>query len=176
MDPMPSGAGRSNRRWTQMNADARRDRRGSSMWPPICDTASATTWDRPYRRNTIQAINPMPSGGAGAGEERAHAAELGAGGAAEGGDLGRAGAVLPAGPAAAGEAGHRARAGAEAAVETAAAVAHGRLAAFAAAAGAGAAAGCGEEIAGGVTVLQPATVGGREQRRIGAINPMSGGT
>ena len=121
-------------------------------------------------------MDPMSSGEARAAEDCARAAKLGTGGAAEGGDPGRAGAVLPAGAAAAGEAGGCARAGAEAAVEAAAAVAHGRLAAFAVAAGAGAAAGRGQEIAGGVTVLQPAAVGGREQRRIGAINPMSSGT
>ena len=112
----------------------------------------------------------MPSGEVRSGEHRTHAAELGAGGTAEGGDLGGAGAVLPAGAAAAGAAGGRARSGAEAAVKAAAAVSHGRLTAPAAAARAGTTAGRSQKVSRGVAVLQPAAPGG--QHRIGAIDPM----
>jgi hypothetical protein len=90
----------------------------------------------------------MPSGGAG---------EAGA----EGADLGRAGAVFPAGAAAAGESCGRARAGAETAMQAATALGHGGLAARAAAAGAGAAAGRRQEVAGAVAVLEAAAALGR---------------
>src|SRR5882724_1656646 len=113
-------------------------------------------------RARIRAMNPMPSGDAHADEDGADAAELGAGGTAEGRDLGRAGAVLPAGAAAAGQAGGGARPGAEAAMEAAAAVTHGRLTAGPAAADMSAAAGRGQEIAGGVAVLQPTAPDERE--------------
>src|SRR5262249_20549202 len=135
MDPMPSGAGLLSHRWTQMSASGRCDCRGGPMWPPACGIGATTTWGRPYRGNMIRAMNPMPSGKRRAGEEGADAAELGPGGAAQGRDLGRAGAMLPAGAATAGEAGGGARSRAEAAVEATAAVAHGWLAAGAAAAG-----------------------------------------
>jgi hypothetical protein len=124
-------------------------------------------------------MEPMPSGDSRAREDGADPAELGAGGAAEGGDLGRAGAVLPAGAAAAGEARRGPRSGAEAAMEAATAIGHRGLAAAAAAAGMGAAARGGQEIAGRVAVLQPASQSGREavaeRRRIRAIDPMSSG-
>src|SRR6185312_3320907 len=126
-------------------------------------------------RGRIRAMNPMPSGEAGVADESADATELDAGGAAQGRDLGRASAVLPAGAAAAGEAGGRARSGSEAAMEAAAAVGHGGLPAFAAAVSMGTAAGRGQEITGGVAVLQPAPARGWEARRIRAINPMSSG-
>ena len=125
-------------------------------------------------RRRFRAMDPMPSGRTRLGQNGAGAAELGAGGAAQGHDFGRAGTVLPAGVAAAGETGGRARSGAEAAMEAAAAVGHGGLAAGAAAAGVGAATGRGQEIAGRVAVLQPAAPGEREaraeRRRIRAIN------
>ena len=99
----------------------------------------------------------MPSGGgAHEGDGGAQAEELGAAGAAQRRHLDRAQAVDPAGAAATGETLQRTRAGAEAAMHPAAAVAHGGLAAGAAAAGAGAAAGRGQEIAGAIAVLQPA--------------------
>ena len=115
----------------------------------------------------------MPSGEAGFGQDGADAAELGACGAAEGNDLGRAGAVFPAGAAAAGETLGGTRSRAEAAVQTAAAVGHGRLAARAAAPGAGAATRRRQEIAGTVAVLQPAAAIGRETQR--PIDPMPSG-
>ena len=69
----------------------------------------------------------MPSGTAvREADQDADAAEVEAGLAAQGGDLGRAGAMLPGRAAAALAAGRRARPGAETAMQAAAAVAHGR--------------------------------------------------
>ena len=108
-------------------------------------------------------MNPMPSGGPGdAGAEGAGAAGLAAGFAQEGADCGGAGAVLPAGPAAAGEAFGRARSRAEAAMHPAAAVPHGRLAAGAAGASAGAAPGRRQEVARLGAVLQVAAAVDRQ--------------
>jgi hypothetical protein len=106
-------------------------------------------------------MNPMPSGEpAEASTEGAGAARLEAGFAQEGADLGGAGAVLPAGAAAAGDALGRARPRAEAAMYPAATVGHGGLAAGAAATGVGTTSGCSQEIAGAVAVLEmAATVG-----------------
>jgi hypothetical protein len=92
-------------------------------------------------------MNPMPSGGAHGGDGGAEAEELGATGAAQRGHLDRATAVDPAGPPAADETLGCTRTGAETAMQAAAAVAHGGLAALAAGAAAGAATGGGEEIA-----------------------------
>jgi hypothetical protein len=110
----------------------------------------------------------MPSGAVAGdeGESRAHAAEAQVGLAAQGRHFRRAGAVLPAGAAAAGETIGRARTGAEATVHAAAAVGHGGLAAEAAAAGPGAAAGCGQEVSGRVAVLEPTPPA---RRPIGAV-------
>src|SRR5882724_10160489 len=128
-------------------------------------------------------MDPMPSGGAGeAGAEGAGAAELEAGLAQEDANLGRAGAVLPAGAAGAGESGGRARPRAEAAMQAAAAVRHGGLAALPAAAGAGATTRRCQEIAGAVAVPQPAAAvgwevpgGGPGPVRLRTVNPMPSG-
>ena len=92
----------------------------------------------------------------------ADARDLHADGVAERGDGGRAGAMLAAGAAAAGETLRSARSRAEAAVESAAAVGHGGLAAGTAAASLSAAAGGGEEVAGRIAVLEPAAPFRRE--------------
>ena len=116
----------------------------------------------------------MPSGGQPA-EERARAAETGAGVRQQGAGGGGIGAVLAARLGAAGAAFGRTRTGAQAAMQAAAAIRHGRLAAGAAAAGAGAA-GAGaatgrrQEVAGTGTVAQAAAAvgrqaGGRGERR-----------
>jgi hypothetical protein len=105
----------------------------------------------------------MPSGKTReAGVQSAGTAELEAGLAQEDAGLGRAGAVLPTGAAAAGEALGRARSGAEAAMHPAATVGHGGLAAFAAAAGAGTATWCGQEVTGAVAVPQLTATAGRQ--------------
>jgi len=106
----------------------------------------------------------MPSGAAAGhgGAERGDAAAPGAGLAAQRDDAGRAGAVGEAGAAAAFAAGGSARSRAHPAMQAAAAVGHGRLAAGALRAGVGAAAGCCEEIAGAVAVPEAAAAVGRE--------------
>jgi hypothetical protein len=107
----------------------------------------------------------MPSGTAvREADQEADAAEMEAGLAAQGGDLGRAGAMLPGRAAAAFAPGRRARPGAEAAMQATAAVAHGRLPAGAARPGLRAAAGRGQEIAGGIAIVEAAAAVGREDR------------
>lgn len=105
----------------------------------------------------------MPSGPAiGEADQKPDAAEVEAGLAAQGGDLGRAGAMLPGRTTAALAAGRRARPGAEAAMQAATAVAHGRLPAGAARPGLGSATRRGQEIAGGIAVVEAAATVGRE--------------
>jgi hypothetical protein len=126
-------------------------------------------------------MDPMPSGAVThQGSQGADAAVPGAGGGAEGPDMGRVAAMGEARAAAPLAAPGGARAGAQAAMHPAAAIAHGRLAAGAAGAGACAATGRGQEVAGAGAVLQPAApvgrqAGGRGQRRKRATESMPGG-
>jgi hypothetical protein len=96
--------------------------------------------------------------GAGSGEQTLHAAEVRAGLAAEGDDLGAVESVSAAGAGAAGAAGGRPGAGAPAAVEAAAAVAHRRLRAAAAEPGLRPAARRRHVVAGRVAVVETAAV------------------
>jgi hypothetical protein len=108
--------------------------------------------------------------GADAGEQRPHAAEVGAGFAAEGDRFGAVEAVGAAGAGAARTAYGRAGAGALAAVEAAAAVAHGRLSAAAAEPGLRPTTRCGHVVAGRIAVVEAAAVqngGSGEPVRIG---------
>jgi len=117
-------------------------------------------------------MDPMPSGAAAHQNGKgANAAAVGAGGRAKRADMGGVAAVGEPGVAAALATLGRARAGAQAAMHPAAAVAHGRLTAGAAGAGAGAAAGRGEEVAGPGAIPQPPAAvrrqacGGQERRK-----------
>jgi hypothetical protein len=98
----------------------------------------------------------MPSGAPDPhrGEERIHAAAMSSGGAAQRDHLGGIEAVPQARPGAAGTTFDGARTRAQAAMQTAAAVLHRRLAAAAAGARMGATAGSGQEIAGAGAVPQ----------------------
>src|SRR6185295_10562253 len=129
-----------------MDAHAGAAGRGGPVWPPAGAAARAPTWGRPYSGSAIRAKHPMPSGGAPA-EEGADAAEMGAAFRHQGAGGGGIGAMLQARAGAAGAALDGARACAQAAMQPAATVAHGRLTTAAGGAGVGAAAGRGQEIA-----------------------------
>jgi len=103
----------------------------------------------------------MPSGGAQSGRQVAEAAGGVDGAMAQGEVVAAAVAVDEPGRAAARQTLGRARAGAETAMHAAAAVGHGRLAAAAAGPRAGAATRRGQEIAGGIAVLQAAAARAR---------------
>ena len=125
-------------------------------------------------------MDPMPSGGTGqASTESAGATGLKPGLAQEGADPSRAAAMDEAGAAGTSQARGRPRAGAQAPMQAAAAVAHGRLPAIASGPGAGTAARRRQEIAGAVAVLQATTpVGWKRGGRLHknrTINPMPSG-
>jgi hypothetical protein len=106
----------------------------------------------------------MPSGAADLQrrDERVHPAAAGSAASAQGNHLGRVEAVGAAGRGAAGAPFGGAGTGAEAAMQPAAPVPHGRLAAAFAGASVSAAAGRGEKVAGRRAVPEPAAAGGRQ--------------
>src|SRR5262249_25544349 len=112
MDPMPSGA-----RGGAGNVLPRDVNGRGMMRATLASLHQTIVTDVASRRLCVSAVHllamdPMSSGDGHPRKDGADAAELGAGGAAQGADFGRAGAVLPAGAAAAGESGGRARTGA----------------------------------------------------------------
>ncbi len=141
-------------------AEAQRGRAGRKQRRRAGEDGSAA---RVRGEDGIRAMDPMPSRAAAhQSDQGADAAAAGAGFGAEYADVRGVAAVGQAGAAAAGQAFGGARAGAETAMHTAAAVLHGGLAALPAAAGASAAARGGEEVAGAVAVPQAAAAVGRE--------------
>jgi len=102
------------------------------------------------------------------GDERVEAAQAGAGRPAQRRHLGRTGAVLPAGAAAARQPLGRARSGARPAVHPAAVVGHGRPAAGAPGAGVRAAARGSQKVARPIAVVEPPAAVARQRRRGGA--------
>ena len=147
MEPMPSG----NRALGNGLADGLRAPQGGTPGGTVT------------RDDRNRATDPMPSGDAGGqlAREGAEAAG-GVGGAGAERDVGASAAAMDEpGGAAARETFGRARAGAEAAMQPAAAIAHGRLAAAPADAGLGAAMRRGKEDARAVAILEPAAAGGR---------------